>query len=297
MVNLTRIVVKPFADTPLSKLDKFTLQMHLNSLAEKHSHSVCQKFRVHMSAILEEAVEQDLIVKNPVRKLAIPQTRETCKRFLSTEEISDLIAAASPRDRLILLMFLVLGLRPGELFALRRNDVAGHQIMIDESASWRLELARPKTIASRASVWLPDKLAVELSEWMDALDDRDPEAFLFATSRGTPISHNNFLRRNIKRIVEAVLKARNEARIDTPKGYLSGVNHQAFRRTCATWAQQEGTVRDVQAMLRHSNPTMTAGTYMQAIPESVQRAVEALDERLRATVHNCSQVPESSVRK
>ena len=46
MVNLTRIVVKPFADTPLSKLDKFTLQMHLNSLAEKHSHSVCQKFRV-----------------------------------------------------------------------------------------------------------------------------------------------------------------------------------------------------------------------------------------------------------
>jgi len=78
-------------------------------------------------------------------------------------------------------------------------------------------------------VWLLEKLGAELSEWMDAMHERDPEAFLFATSRGTPISHNNFLKRNIRRIVATALKSRDEAEIETSKGYLSGVDHQAFR--------------------------------------------------------------------
>ena len=35
------------------------------------------------------------------------------------------------RDRLIVRMFLVLGLRPGEMFALRWNDKQGNSLRID----------------------------------------------------------------------------------------------------------------------------------------------------------------------
>jgi integrase len=142
---------------------------------------------------------------------------------------------------------------------------------------------------------MPKKIAKELADWMETMKDQRPEAFIFASKRGTPMSHHNFLSRNLKSIVQAALKKYEEAGKEMPEGYLAGVNHRAFRTTCATWAQKEGTVKDVQAMLRHSKPTMTAGTYMQPIPESVRRAVEGLDEKLRATVHNCSQVKRRSV--
>lgn len=152
----------------------------------------------------------------------------------------------------------------------------------DETASPKHGAVDPKTEPSKAGVWIPDKLSEELATWMDSMDDKSPEAFIFASEKGTPANRNNFFNRNIKSIVAAALKARGEAGKETPKGYLAGVNPQAFRRTCATWAQEGGTLKDAQAMLRRSSPDMTGRVYMQEVPESVRRAVEALDEKLRS---------------
>jgi hypothetical protein len=41
---------------------------------------------------------------------------------------------------------------------------------------------------------------------------------------------------------------------------------------------------DIQAHLRHAQPNVTADVYMQAIPESVRRAVESLDKLLMTSV-------------
>ena len=65
-------------------------------------------------------------------------------------------------------------------------------------------------------------------------------------------------------------------------GYLVGVNHQAFRRTCATYMQKHGTVKDVQSHLRHASATTTVGLYMKEIPVSVRAAVAELDKALCA---------------
>ena len=46
-----------------------------------------------------------------------------------------------------------------------------------------------------------------------------------------------------------------------------------MRRTMATQAQKMGSVKDVQAHLRHSRPDTTANEYMQELPESVQAMV------------------------
>jgi predicted Na+-dependent transporter len=42
------------------------------------------------------------------------------------------------------------------------------------------------------------------------------------------------------------------------------------------------SIKDIQAHLRHAQPNVTAEIYMQAIPESVRRAVETLDKLLIA---------------
>jgi len=46
-----------------------------------------------------------------------------------------------------------------------------------------------------------------------------------------------------------------------------------LRRTMATRAQNLGSVKDIQAHLRHSRADTTANEYMQELPESVQQMV------------------------
>ena len=46
-------------------------------------------------------------------------------------------------------------------------------------------------------------------------------------------------------------------------------------------AQKKGTVKDIQAVLRHSRAATTTDVYMQEIPESVQKMVDAISAELR----------------
>jgi len=129
-------VIPPFANVPLGELDRFAIQKHLNELAREFSKSVVTKFRVYIKAILDEALEQDFIGKNPARKLDTPETREQCHRALIVEEIREMLDVLTGRDHLALHMLSVLALRPGELFALRRNDCdEPGRLRIDESVS------------------------------------------------------------------------------------------------------------------------------------------------------------------
>ncbi len=280
---ISRYIVEPFAETPLTSLNRFVLQKHLNGLAEKYSRSVILNFRTYTKAMLDEAVEQGFLGRNPAAKLELPKTRKPTRRTLTVEEIAQLLDSMSGRDRLIVRMFLVLGLRPGELFALRREDRAGpNQIRIDESISPISGLVGLKTDASDAYVWLPQSLALELDFWIEGMTDQRPEAFLFASrsGRNTPISANNFLKRVLQRAGERA-RAQMEAQgREPPQGFLRKLTHQALRRSCATHMQGKGSIKDIQAHLRHAQPHVTADVYMQAIPESVRKAVESLDRLL-----------------
>lgn len=272
-------VISAFGDMPLADLNRFALQTHLNKLAESFSHSVVSKFRVYAKAILDEALEQDFLVKNPARKLVMPETRKVCKRTLTPEEIGAIVGQLETRDRLIVRMFLVLGLRPGELFSLRRNDKAPGRIRVDESVSTDRLLVEPKTEASVSYVWVPQSLETELDFWIEAQEDKRPEAFLFPTRNKTPLNVSNYLFQVIKPAAQRALKEAT-TKGPVPSGFLVGVNHQAFRRTCATYMQKHGTVKDVQAHLRHASATTTVGVYMEEIPASVRMAVEELDRVL-----------------
>jgi integrase len=63
-------------------------------------------------------------------------------------------------------------------------------------------------------------------------------------------------------------------RILTPLGERLGLpklNFQVLRRTMATLAQKKGSVKDIQAHLRHAKADTTANEYMQELPESVKQ--------------------------
>lgn len=62
---------------------------------------------------------------------------------------------------------------------------------------------------------------------------------------------------------------------------LPKLTFQVIRRTIATLAQEMGSVKDVQGLLRHSRAATTVDVYMQEIAERVRGIVEAVSKQLR----------------
>jgi hypothetical protein len=67
----------------LGELDKFRLQTYLNELAPKFSKSVLAKVRVYFNSMLDEAVELEMLVKNPAAKLPSPDPARESRASIS----------------------------------------------------------------------------------------------------------------------------------------------------------------------------------------------------------------------
>jgi integrase len=241
-----------------------------NGLAQKFSNSVVTKFVTWSRAILEEAVDQEFLSKNPARKLTIPETRAENKRFLRIEEIPQVLRRLPFREELILRVTLVLGLRPGELFALRWNDVEGYSLRLDEATVDGKVYPTLKTKQSRGYVALPASLRALLAQWRLIQKPASEGEFIFPNRLGGVHRVDNY-RADVLR--PALDKIANETGI-------SGIDFRACRRTCATHLSQYGGVKEVQAHLRHSRATTTLEVYIQEIPDAVRQAVEDLDSAL-----------------
>jgi integrase len=250
---------------PLREMTRFDLQAHLNGLAKTHSRSIVQKARTWVKAALDEALEQDFLQKNPARKLEMPKTSDTCKRFLAEDEFHRLFAVLDGRDRLIVHLFLLGALRPGELFALRWRCIQAGSLRIDQGV-YRGKIGDTKTRGSRASIALPKSLDTELSSWRAQSGNPCGDDFVFPSRKGSPLDTHNYLQRVLKPAAEKI--------------GIPDLTFQSLRRSFATHVHSVGTVKDAQTQLRHASASTTMDVYTQAIPSSVRAAVEALDAKL-----------------
>ena len=124
---------------------------------------------------------------------------------------------------------------------------------------------------SLTKVHLPDGLANELQLWKleckkASSKKASPDAFIFPNANGGFMDTDNYRFRVLKPPAEE---------LGIPK-----LNFQILRRTMATQAQSMGSVKDIQAHLRHSRPDTTAHEYMQALPESVRAMVGSVYQML-----------------
>ena len=99
--------------------------------------------------------------------------------------------------------------------------------------------------------------------------DPSPEAFIFASRRGGFMDSSNYRKRVLHRLAEE---------LELPK-----LTFQVIRRTIATLAQNMGTVKDVQGMMRHSRTATTTDVYMQELPEGVRATVNSIHDELESS--------------
>jgi integrase len=266
MAQIELDLIDKFGDNPLDSFDKFILQTHVNDLAERYSQDRVRQARSYLKSIFDEAVEQEFLVKDPTRKLKIPKNlRPKDKTVLTWEQLWMVLANTERRDRLLLMLDMTEALRPSELFALRWRSFDDCNTLKLTETVYRRKL-RPfgKTPGSLTKVHLPEGLANELRLWkleckMVSPKKASPDAFIFPNADGGFMDTDNYRFRVLKPLAEE---------LGIPK-----LNFQVLRRTMATQAQGMGSVKDIQAHLRHSRPDTTANEYMQALPESVRAMV------------------------
>jgi integrase len=254
-------LVSKFGEYPMESLDRFVLQTHLNFLADHYCQDRVKQDRSYLKSIFDEAIEQEFLVKDPTRKLRIPKNlRPKDKRVLDWETLWAILATAARRDRLLLALDMTEALRPSELFALRWRSFDDQNTLKITETVYRGEL-RPygKTLGSMTKVHLPDGLAAELRAWKAECGDVSPDDFIFPNADGGFLLVTNYRNRVLKPLAEGL--------------GIEKLNFQILRRTMATQAQKMGSVKDIQAHLRHARPDTTANEYMQALPASVQQMV------------------------
>ena len=141
-------------------------------------------------------------------------------------------------------------LRPSELFAIRWRTFDDENTLELTETIYRREI-RPfgKTAKSLGRMHLPDDLAAELRRWKRECPDFSSDAPMFPNADGGFIAPANYRNRVLKPLAES---------LGIPK-----LNFQVMRRTMATHAQSMGSVKDIQAHLRHSRADTTANEYMQ----------------------------------
>lgn len=254
-----------------------------------------------LRAIMERAVERDLISRNPATgKARRVRERAPERSYLeSAGQISALLQAAAELDatarsgphkdrarverRAMLAVLVFAGLRIGELRALRWRD-------IDLAAGW-LTVGEAKTDAGRRRVKIRGALRDELLAVRGRRQDDPQDAFVFSTSTGSRMSADNFRARVIGRapvVVDGEQERPGSGGVALANERLHAVGlpplpkltpHSLRRTFCSllyALGEDPGTVMDEMG---HTDPGLALRVYRQAM-----RRGDAEKDALRALV-------------
>jgi integrase len=263
--GMEKYVFPALGEKKLSEFDRFCLQKFVNDLAAREmSKGLVAREKTILWSIFDIAVDLDFIVKNPMAKVAMPVCVPTPKPILSPEDAGRLIQAINaPRDRVLLLLGVFGGPRASEIFGIQWDCYKGDYVEIRNTAySGQLHKWKVKRKASFARIHLPKVVQMAFERWRSECPDTSPDALVFANPKtGRPLWAGGWLRNHVKPVARSL-------------GITVPVTFQVLRRSCATRNQRHGSLKDVQAHLRHGNIGTTGDVYMMEIPDSVAQMVE-----------------------
>ena len=225
--------------------------------------SVRQTHRV-LSLILDAAVQDGRIGRNPARGARLPRPVRTEPMYLTPEQVGALAEAAGPYELMILTLAFT-GLRFGELAALkvRRFDPLRRRLNVLESVTEvgsQLVWSTPKTHQAR-SVPVPAQIAAAIEE---RCGGKQPNDLIFTSPLGKTLRLNNWR----KNVFDPAVKTTG----------LIGLRPHDLRHTAASLAIQAGAnVKVVQQMLGHASAAMTLDVYAGLFEDDLDSVADRLD--------------------
>jgi integrase len=250
-----------FGNVRLTDIDPQMVATFFDRIRKDHSRSVTRKLWVMLKAVLESAVDDDFIFKNPMRKVPAPKTKIPSKPTMEKtlllrvlDEVDENVFASA-----VLHVGAFCAVRPAELFGLRWRSLCQDHLLIRDSA-WEGKLLEDATKTGERRVAIPPRTHAAILRWRAQCKDTSPEALIFASAKGTPVSTHNFRNRVLVPLQEKL-------------GLTVPLTFQVLRRSHATRNQK--TPKDAQAHLGHKSIVTTLDTYTVEIPASVKQMVRA----------------------
>ena len=264
-------ILPTFALTRLSSIDRTMVGSWVRSMVDEDlSASRIRQAHQCLAAIMEQALDDGLIGRNPVRRVELPRLPQPDHRYLTTEQISGLAESMRGHEYSTIVYVLAYGgLRWGEMAALRRGrvDVLRRRLDIKEALSeisGRVNFGSTKTYEAR-TVHLPASVAEMLGRHMETVP-HDPEALVFTAPQGGPLRYSNFR----KAVWDP---ARSRAGED-----LEDITPHHLRHTCASLMRAAGAdVKAIQQQLGHRNASVTLDTYTHLFEGDLDEVMERLD--------------------
>jgi len=225
--------------------------------------TVRQAHRV-LSLVLDLAVRDSRLVRNPANRVPLPCAAKGEKVFLTHDQVETLAAAAGDSSTTVLFLAYT-GLRWGELAALRvrRLDLLRRRAEIVESVAevrGALVFSTPKTHQSR-SVPVPRFLVDQLA---GLVAGKGPDEFVFTAPQGGILRLQNFRHTVWTRAVR--------------DAGLDGLTPHSLRHTAASLAIASGAdVKVVQQMLGHASATMTLDLYGHLYGDRLDEVADRMD--------------------
>jgi len=292
-----------FADTSLQDYEPWMGTDFLQSLTATQGKSTLKHIKALGSSIFKRAVIERRIKVNPWHDVEMPEdaVESDATQHYTLAEAEDIISALVDHVdcQLVMALACFLGLRPGEIAALRWEDFDTENDLVHIRRSVvRGVVGTPKTPESIAALPLPAQVRIPLELWRQAVERENAErkaegieqernGYVFETRNGTPIDLHNLTARVIRPHVEGSAyrvhgKVQTCVRCDkVPKA--SGVRWKTLYagRRCAATAVIEannGNLAIGQALLRHKSQITTATLYKKAVtPETLRTGVKMLE--------------------
>jgi integrase len=260
-------LVGQFKERSLTDILREELQSFLDAKASALSFSTVDHLKWDLIAIFRMAVSEGYARRNPAELLFTPRE---CKkgdgRVMNIKEVNELFKSLELRERLIVKFAVLGGMRPGEIFALRRGYVTTTYADVSQRV-YRGDLDTPKTRKSVRLAALSGGLARDLADWLRKSPDTGPNGWLFPSEKlDKPIWKDGVWRRHVR-----------------PKlkdNKLEWVNFQVLRRTHSSLMRDKNVDPKVVADQLGHTLDVNLNVYTQTSLERKIEAVETLESSL-----------------
>jgi integrase len=256
---LTRFASMLLDEIAVSDVDDF----RLSKVRERTLNSTSiNKILTTLAAILETAVEYELIVRNPAkgRKRRLPEVKPRRSWLDRAEHITALLDGASELDRKgraqvglrrpVIATLVFAGLRQGELQALYWHDI--------DLRRGTIRVRNAKTDAGVRIIHMLPILRRELAAYRDQLQPA-PGRRVFATSSGAAIGASNL---RIRILARAVDQANARLGANGWQPLPDGLTPHSLRRTFASLLFALGEPPTyVMSQMGHTTPALTLALY------------------------------------
>lgn len=282
--------ISPFmGNRNINSLVKADIQWLIDKADEDHyKYERQSKIKIILKDMFERAIEDNLMVRNPAKGVKLKADKVIKARALTIDE--QVIFFDAARNSLYFNLFNVAvntGLRPGELFALTRDDIdleSGYidvnktlvyQKYLDDTCK-TFHIEPPKTKQSYRKVPINSvcrlylEKQIELKKVLQSKRPKEQNNYLFVTKFNTPINSQIF-----SDAIRAVIRQINLTRsFDDALEIFSG---HTFRHTFATRCFEAGVQpKVVQSYLGHASLKMTMDLYTHVTEDRASLDIEKI---------------------